>query len=104
MVFPLGITETKEVSYACRDGHILISRGVIKVRNVTTGRIVQVIEFMIYDFSRLVLIRVKKDQFSFIVELNEKKLFIHLSLMLIANQLQAQVNGRFLLSMVEWDI
>lgn len=37
--------ETKAVSYAYRDGHILlISPEFIEVRNITTGRIVQVIE------------------------------------------------------------
>lgn len=37
--------ETKAVSYAYRDGHILlISSEFIEVRNITTGRIVQVIE------------------------------------------------------------
>ena len=37
--------ETKAISYAYRDGHILlISPKFIEIRNVTTGRIVQVIE------------------------------------------------------------
>ena len=37
--------ETKAISYAYRDGHILlISPEFIEIRNVTTGRIVQVIE------------------------------------------------------------
>jgi hypothetical protein len=37
--------ETKAVSYATRNGHILlISSEFIEIRNITTGRIVQVIE------------------------------------------------------------
>jgi len=37
--------ETKAVSYAARNGQILlVSPGFIEIRNITTGRIVQVIE------------------------------------------------------------
>jgi len=79
--------ETKAVSYAHRNGHILlISPEFIEVRNITTGRIVQVIEGhdirLVYSSPRaskgdpvLVAMRGgKQDQYSLsekIVELNE---------------------------------
>ena len=85
--------ETEALSYAYRDGHILlISPEFIEVRNVTTGRIVQVIEG--HDIRLLssgphtskgdpVLVVMrggKEDPFSFsekIVELNETEEIVH---------------------------
>jgi len=85
--------ETEAVSYAYRDGHILlISPEFIEVRNVTTGRIVQVIEghdirllssgpHMSKGDPVLIVMRGgKEDPFSFsekIVELSETEEIVH---------------------------